>query len=529
MLEYADATAAASPGAESTASSEQIEVPAALSELLKQRFGLPTDYPTDEEVTDDEPTDANTVEEVTPEERRVAGVQAALQWLAARALKQSQQAGVDKELLDLIDETIAQLDRDLSKQLSLIMHHEDFTKLEGSWRGLQHLVDNSETSPELEIRVLNISKEELYRTSKDNQAHNKWDQSPLFRRIYEEEFGMPGGHPFGCLIGDFAFSHEPQDLVVLRYMAKIAAAAHCPFIAAASPRLLDMKSWQSLRDRPALANIFQSDEYNAWRTFRESEDSRFIGLTMPRFLARLPYDPVTNPAEGFAFRETDGGMDHTHYVWCNAAYAMGANIARAHSVHGWCAQIRGLESGGIVEELPMHTFPTDDGGVDTKVPTEIGITDRREGELSSLGLIPLSYFKRSDYAAFISAQSVQIPKKYHDDPDATSNANLSARLPYIFTSCRFAHYLKCFVRDKIGSSFSKQSITTMLNDWIQGYATETPGGDTKRPLRSAHVELQDDPLNPGYYHAQFSLLPHFQLEGMTIALSLVSRLPRDRK
>lgn len=456
-----------------------------------------------------------------------SAVKSAVQTLAEEALKGEVVRRDD--VLTYIEDLIAAIDKKLSAQLNLIMHHDDFTKLEGSWRGLHHLVYNSETDTMLKIKVLNISKREIQRTL----HHYKgiaFDQSPLFKKIYEEEYGTFGGHPFGCLVGDYEFDHTAQDVQLLRDIAKIASSAHCPFISAASPRLMQMDSWQELSNPRDLAKLFENAEYAAWRSLRDSEDAKYLGLTMPRYLARLPYSTRSNPVDAFAFEEDAEGRNHRNFVWANAAYAMAVNINRAFKLYGWCARIRGVESGGLVQGLPVHTFPTDDGGVDMKCPTEIAITDRRENELAKLGLMPLLHCKNTDYAAFIGAQSLYRPGQY-DDPDATANANLSARLPYLFAVCRFAHYLKCIVRDKIGSFKEREDMEKWLNDWIVQYVTDSGASEEMKaryPLAGAEVKVQEDPENPGYYFSQFFLRPHYQLEGLTVSLRLVSKLPSQR-
>ncbi|MCK5879420.1 MAG: type VI secretion system contractile sheath large subunit, partial [Holophagae bacterium] len=355
-----------------------------------------------------------------------------------------------------------------------------------------------------------------------------WDQSPIFKKLYENEYGTPGGEPYGCLIGDYAFDHTPQNVMILKGMAEVAAAAHAPFISAADPGLLNMDTWQELGNPRDLTKILQTAEYASWRSLRDSDDSRYLGLTMPRFLARLPYGIKTEPVEEFNFEEDTEGADHSRYCWSNSAYAMGVNINRAFKQFGWCSQIRGAESGGMVEGLPTHTFPTDDGGVDMKCPTEIAITDRREAELANNGLMPLSHWKNTDYGVFVGAQSLHKPAEF-DDPDATANANLGARLPYLFATCRFAHYLKCIVRDKIGSFAERAEVETWLNNWISNYVTTDPsaseGVKARYPLSAAEVMVEDIEGNPGYYSAKFFLRPHYQLEGLTVSLRLVSKLP----
>lgn len=452
-------------------------------------------------------------------------VEGAVRTLAEGVLKDT--SLVSDDAITTIETLIAEIDKKLSEQVNAIMHHEDFKALEGSWRGLHHLVNNTETDEMLKIRVLNISKKDVGKTIRKFKGTN-WDQSPLFKKLYEEEFGNPGGEPYGCLMGDFAFDHSPPDVEILNGMAQIAAAAHAPFITGTAPSLMNMESWQELSNPRDLTKIFQTAEYAPWRSLRDSEDSRYLGLTMPRFLSRLPYGAKTNPVDEFDFEEDTDGSDHDKYVWSNAAYAAATNITRSFKLYGWCSCIRGVESGGMVEGLPCHTFPTDDGGVDMKCPTEIAITDRREAELAKNGLMPLSHWKNTDYAVFIGAQSLQKPVEY-DDAEATANANLSARLPYLFATCRFAHYLKCIVRDKIGSFAERDEVEAWLNKWIAQYVTTDAKAsqDTKAkyPLAEAKVVVKEVEGNPGYYTSKFFLRPHFQLEGLTVSLSLVSKLP----
>jgi type VI secretion system protein ImpC len=401
--------------------------------------------------------------------------------------------------------------------------------VESGWRGLHYMVNNTETDEMLKIKVLNISKKELGKTLKKFRG-TAWDQSPIFKKIYEEEYGQFGGEPFGLLVGDYYFDHSPQDVQLLGDIAAVAAGAHAPFIAAAAPTVMQMDSWGELANPRDLTKIFQTPEYAAWKSLRESEDSRYIGLAMPRFLARLPYGAKTEPVDEFAFEEDTTGAESSSYTWCNSAYAMATNITRAFKLYGWTTRIRGIESGGAVEGLPAHTFPTDDGGVQMKCPTEIAISDRREAELARNGFMPLIHKKNSDFAAFIGAQSLQKPQEY-DDPDATANANLSARLPYIFASCRFAHYLKCMVRDKVGSSKTQGQLQAWLQNWLNLYVDGSPENSTEdykatHPLAAGRVELEANEENPGYYSAKFYLKPHYQLEGVNISLRLVSRMPK---
>jgi type VI secretion system protein ImpC len=378
---------------------------------------------------------------------------------------------------------------------------------------------------------MNISKAELSRTLKMYPGA-RWDQSPIFKKVYESEFGQLGGEPYGCLIGDYYFSHLPQDVQLMRDMSKVAGSAHAPFFAAASPTLMGMDSWTELSNPRDLGKIFDTPEYAAWKGLRDSDDSRYLGLCLPRVLARQPYGAKSEPVEEFAFEEDTDGHKGENYAWMNAAYAMAVNINRAYKEYGWCTRIRGVQSGGEVVNLPTHTFPTDDGGVDLKCPTEIAISDRREAELAKSGLIPLIHRKNTDKAAFIGAQSVFKPKAYFgkDGVEATASSNLSARLPYMFAVSRFAHYLKCMVRDKIGSTKDKRELTVWLQEWINQYVDGDPANSSeqtkaRRPLADARVDIFENEENPGYYSAKFFLRPHYQLEGMDIGMSLVSRLP----
>jgi type VI secretion system protein ImpC len=459
-------------------------------------------------------------------DRAQEAVEEAVQTLAAQALEQT--GLISEDAVRTIESIIAEIDRKLTEQVNLIMHHPEFARLEGSWRGLHYLVNNTETDEMLKIRVMNISKKDLHKSLKKFKGV-AWDQSPIFKQVYTSEYSMFGGEPFGCLLGDYFFDNSPPDVDLLGQMAQISAAAHAPFIAGADPGVMQMESWQELSNPRDLTKIFQTPDYAAWRSLRESEDSRYIGLAMPRFLARLPYGSKTDPVEEFDFEEETGFGDHTRYIWSNAAYAMATNINRAFKLYGWCSRIRGVESGGAVEGLPVHTFPTDDGGVDMKCPTEIAISDRREGELAKNGFMPLVHKKNADFAAFIGAQSLQKPIEY-EDPDATANANLSARLPYLFATCRFAHYLKCIVRDKIGSFKERDDMQRWLSDWIMQYVDGDPKHSTeetksKKPLAAAEVQIEEVEGNPGYYTSKFFLRPHYQLEGLTVSLRLVSKLP----
>jgi len=453
-------------------------------------------------------------------------VESAVKTLAQQAL--SQTSLISDDVLKSVEAIIAEIDSKLTQQINLILHNDEFQQLEGAWRGLHHLVNNTETDEMLKIRVMNISKKELHKTVKKFKG-TAWDQSPVFKKMYEEEYGQFGGEPYGCLVGDYHFDHSPPDVELLGEMAKISAACHAPFIAGVAPSVLQMDSWGELTNPRDLTKIFQTPEYAPWRSLRESDDSKYIGLAMPRFLARLPYGAASDPVEEFDFEEETEAADSSKYCWANSAYAMATNITRSFKMYGWCSRIRGIESGGAVEELPCHTFPTDDGGVDMKCPTEIAISDRREAELAKNGFMPLIHKKNSDFAAFIGAQSLHQPAEY-DDPDATANANLAARLPYLFATCRFAHYLKCIVRDKVGSFKERKDMQAWLQDWVLQYVDGNPGTSSEsikaqKPLSAAEVVVEEVEGNPGYYSSKFFLRPHYQLEGLTVSLRLVSKLP----
>ncbi len=459
-------------------------------------------------------------------ERHATEVENAVSTLVQQALADS--SVIKGEVLDTIEEMIARIDEKLSAQVNEIIHAPEFQKIESAWRGLNYLVFNSETDSNLKIRVLNASKTEMHKHLRLYPGA-RWDQSPLFKQIYEAEFGQLGGEPYGCLVADYYFSHQPTDVQLMRDISKLASAAHAPFFAAADSTLLGMDHWTELSNPRDIGKIFDTPDYAAWKSLRDAVDSRYVGLCLPRVLSRQPYGAKSEPVEEFAFEEVTDGHKGENYAWMNAAYAMAVNINRAYKEYGWCTRIRGVQSGGEVVNLPTHTFPTDDGGIDLKCPTEIAISDRREAELAKAGLIPLIHRKNTDKAAFIGAQSLYKPKAY-DSVDATASDNLSARLPYMFATSRFAHYLKCMVRDKVGSTKEKDELQRWLQGWISRYIDGDPTNSTeamkaRKPLAAAKVEVMENEENPGYYSARFFLRPHYQLEGMDIGLSLVSRLP----
>jgi type VI secretion system protein ImpC len=432
---------------------------------------------------------------------------------------------VSADTAAMINAQIAKIDELLTLQMNEVMHHADFQKLEGSWRGLNYLVMNTETGVMLKLRLLNVTAAELL---KDLETAVEFDQSQLFKKVYEEEYGTFGGSPYTMLVGDFEFGRHPQDMALLEKLSSVAAAAHAPLIAAADPKMFDLGSFTQLGVPRDLAKIFESAELIKWRSFRDSEDSRYVTLALPHILMRLPYGADTVPVEGLNFEEDVDGKDHAKYLWGNAAYALAQRITNAFALYKWCAAIRGVEGGGLVEGLPTHTFSTDEGDIALKCPTEIAITDRREKELSDLGLISLVHCKGTDYAAFFGGQTTQKPKVYDTD-SANANARISTVLPYILAASRFAHYLKAIMRDKIGSFQTAETISSYLNRWIGNYvlAQDEAGQEMKAryPLREARVDVSEIPGKPGCYNAVAFLRPHFQLEELTASIRLVAELP----
>jgi len=436
---------------------------------------------------------------------------------------------VSKDAEAMINARIAQIDHLVSLQLNEVLHAAPFQKLEGSWRGLKYLMDQSETSDKLKIKVLNVTKKELLR---DLQRAPEFDQSALFKKVYEEEYGVFGGAPFGALIGDYEFGRGPEEIELLEKIAQVASAAHAPFLSAASPEMVNLESFTAIDAPRDMAKIFDSSEYAKWKSFRASEDSRYVGLTLPHVLMRLPYGKNGASVEAFNYEEGVDGTDHTKYLWGNAAYALGARLTQAFALYGWCAAIRGVEGGGLVEGLPTHNFTTDSGDIALKCPTEAPITDRREKELADQGFIPLVHCKGTDYAAFFSVQSAQKAKIYDLD-SANANARLSTQLPYIFAVSRFAHYLKSMMRDKIGSFMSRTDCERFLNQWIVNYVTPddtaSPSVKASHPLRDAKIEVSEVPGKPGVYRAVSFLRPHFMLDELSVSLRLVAELPAGAK
>ena len=437
-----------------------------------------------------------------------------------------------KNVSQTINQAIAAIDAAVSKQLAAVMHNESYLALEGTYRGLHHLVMNSETSTKLKIRVLNVGKRELF---KDVDKAVEFDQSQIFKKLYENEFGTPGGEPYGALIGGYEFTNHPEDIELLSKMSNVAAAAFCPFVTNADPALFGFDSWTDLSKPRDLAKIFDTVEYAKWKSFRESEDSRFTVLTLPRTLARLPYGNATKPVEQFRYEEgeLDGAgrakeLKHDEYCWMGTAYVMGAKLTEAFAKYGWCTAIRGREGGGTVSGLPSHIFMDETGAADMKCPTEIALTDRRGAELDKLGFLPLCHYKNEDFAVFFGGQTAQKPKKY-DRPEASANAEISARLPYIMATSRIAHYLKVMARDKIGSFMEVKDCEDWLNRWIKGYVNGNPNAGqemkAKYPLAEARVTVSEIPGKPGSYNAVAHLRPWLQFEELTTSLRMVARIP----
>ena len=462
-------------------------------------------------------------------ERAESEIGSAVDTLVKQALADT--SLIKDDVLDTIEEMIGRIDEKLSAQVNEIIHAPEFQQLESAWRGLYYLTNRSETDATLKLRVMNISKKELFDQAK-RFPEAKWDQSPLFRKLYEEEFGQLGGEPYAALVCDYHFDNSLPDVTVMKSLSKIGAAGHIMVITGAGPRLMGIDSWQEMQLKRDLSKTFDGVEYAAWKSLRDSENSRYLALCMPRVLARAPYGAKTNPVDEFAFEEETDGHTGDKYAWMNAAYAMAANVNRAFKEYGWTVRIRGVEAGGEVTDLPTHVFPTDDGSQDLKCPTEIAISDRREGELSKMGLLPLIHRKNTDRAAFIGAQSVYRPKPFIN-PDDTASDNLSSRITYMFAVSRFAHYLKCMVRDWLGQTYEKEELQRRLTNWIMQYVEADPANASEsakaeRPLADASIEVVDDEENPGYYRAKFMLRPHFQLEGMDIGLRLVSRITQPK-
>ena len=437
-----------------------------------------------------------------------------------------------KNLTVTFNKAIALIDKKLSDQVAAILHHPDFSKLEGSWRGLNYLVKNTLTDSMLKIKLLNASKAEI---GKDLAKATDFDQSDTFKRIYTSEFGTLGGEPFGALIGDYEFTNHSADIEFLTSMSSIAAGAFAPFISSTNAKMFGLQDFRELSKPQDLKRNFEAQEYARWRSFRERDEAAFVTLTMPRVLARVPYGAVTAPIEEFAFEEApkdakgaEKPLEHEEYCWMNAAYALGTRLTDAFAKNGWCTAIRGAENGGKVEGLPSHIYKSDDGDSAQQCPTEIGVDERRDYELSDCGFLPLVHSKNSDFAVFIGGQTAKKPQRF-TTTDATENAQIAARLPYVLATARFAHFLKVMGRDKIGSFMEVEDCGEWLNRWINQYVNASPTATAESkarfPLREARVEVKAIPGKAGAYNAVAYLRPWLQMEELTASLRLVANIP----
>ena len=438
------------------------------------------------------------------------------------------------DIVDLLDEEIKNLDDQLSLQLSEVMHHEKFQKIESTWRGLHHLVHSADTSDKLRIKVLNAKKEEIHR---DMDKAPRFDRSNIFRKIYDKEYGTIGGEPYSVIIGDYSYDvKNPQDVKFLKNMSGLAASAHAPFISSVAPESFGLESFKDFSDVKNISQVFdhkQNPAYTQWASFRESEDSRYVGLVLPRYIGRLPYGKNTNPLpdHAFAFEEKVDQRNHDQFLWCNAAYLVGEKIAESYRKTGWYAAIRGVKNGGLKEDLPVFVSKTLEGAIAAKCPLEVSLTDRNENEFANLGLISIQHIKNTDRAVIMSVQSTQKPKIY-TTADATASANLSANLSYLLVVSRIAHYVHNIVRDEIGSYKSKEDLETYLNKWITQWVDKdasTNEAKAKFPLKEAKIEVTENKAQPGRYQAVMRILPHFMMEEVKVALRLVANLPETQK
>ncbi|WP_460141398.1 type VI secretion system contractile sheath large subunit [Pseudomonas sp. S2_E01] len=465
--------------------------------------------------------DAEALADATADERVTAAVSVFLNLLKQSAQKVER---LDKVLLD---EHIAALDTQISRQLDAVMHHPDFQRIESTWRGVKSLIDQTDFRQNVRIELLDISKDHLVQDFEDAP---EIAQSGLYAHTYTQEYDTPGGEPIAAAISNFEFDRSPQDIALLRNISKVAAAAHMPFIGAVGPGFFGKQSMEEVAAIKDIANYFDRAEYIKWKSFRDSDDARYIGLLMPRVLGRLPYGPDTVPVRSFNYMESVKGPDHEKYLWTNASYAFAANMVKSFIANGWCVQIRGPQSGGAVTDLPIHLYDLGTGN-QVKIPSEVMIPETREFEFANLGFIPLSYYKNRDYACFFSANSAQKPALY-DTPDATANSRINSRLPYIFLLSRIAHYLKLIQRENIGTTKDRRLLELELNRWVGGLVTEMtdPGDDLQasHPLREAKVLVEDIEDNPGFFRVKLYAVPHFQVEGMDVNLSLVSQMPKAK-
>jgi type VI secretion system protein ImpC len=431
---------------------------------------------------------------------------------------------IDKHLLDGM---IASLDSKMSDQLNEILHHENFQQLESSWRGLKFVIDRTDFRKNVRIEMIDISKTALRASFEDAP---ELIQSGLYKHVYNGAYDQPGADPYGAMVSNFEFDNSAPDITLMQEIAKVSSAAHCPFLGAIGPKFFGKKSMEDWKRIPDLNAWMETADYIKWRSFRESEDSRYIGLTFPRFLLRLPYGPDTAPVKSFNYQENVKGPDHEKYLWGNSAFAFATNLIRAYTNDGWCVQIRGPQAGGAVDNLPVHVYDVGKGK-QAKIPTEVPVDETLEFACANLGFIPFSHYQGRDYACFFSANSTQKPAIY-EQPEATANSRINARLPYIFLASRIAHYLKVIQRENIGTTKDRLKIEQDLNEWIRTLVTEmkNPSEEqiAKHPLRAAQVRVYDIEENPGFFRVEMMIMPHFQIEGMDISLSLVGKLPKAK-
>ncbi|EOA8704939.1 type VI secretion system contractile sheath large subunit, partial [Escherichia coli] len=427
----------------------------------------------------------------------------------------------------LIDHHIAELDDQISRQLDAVLHHPEFQKVESLWRGVKSLVDKTDFRRNVKIELLDLSKDDL---RQDFEDAPEIIQSGLYLQTYVAEYDTPGGEPIAALVSAWEFDASAQDVALLKNISRVAASAHMPFIGSVGPAFFRKETMEEVAAIKDIGNHFERAEYIKWNAFRETDDARYIGLVMPRVLGRLPYGPDTVPVRSFNYVEEVKGPDHHKYLWTNASFAFAANMVRSFVTNGWCVQIRGPQAGGAVQDLPIHLYDLGTGN-QVKIPSEVMIPETREFEFANLGFIPLSYYKNRDYACFFSANSTQKPALY-DTPDATANSRINARLPYIFLLSRVAHYLKMIQRENIGTTKDRRLLELELNTWLRGLVTEmTDPGDelqASHPLRDGKVVVEDIEDNPGFFRVKLYAIPHFQVEGMDVSLSLVSQMPKAK-
>lgn len=434
---------------------------------------------------------------------------------------------VDKLDKSLLDFHIDRIDRQISRQLDAVMHAPAFQEIEAHWRGLKFLVDRTDFRKNVRIEVLDVSKSALLQDFEDTP---EVIQSGLYAHTYIAEYDTPGGEPIGAVISAYEFENTPQDVALLRNVSKVAAASHMPFIGAVGPKFFGKKDMEEVAAIRDIGNYFDRAEYIKWKSFRDTDDSRYVGLTMPRVLGRLPYGPDTVPVRSFNYQEEVKGPDHDRYLWMSAAFALATNMVQSFVRNGWCVQIRGPQAGGKVIDLPVHLYDLGTG-YQAKIPTEVLIPETREFEFANLGFIPLSFYKNHDFACFFSANSAQKPALY-DTKEATANSRINARLPYIFLLSRIAHYLKIIQRENIGATKDRRVLEHELNTWIKSLVTEMkdPADELQasHPLREGKVIVEDIEDNPGFFRVKLFAVPHFQVEGMDIGLSLVSQMPKAK-